>query len=145
MIHLIPNKATVQTFSVSPYAQRKYLPILPYIAATTFVNYLLEFEEIATGEKHVCKPVVTTDNERETKMSILTNAADAAAAKVLIKNSGLYIYRVYANTNSENVEISAPAQLDIAGLLETGVARFTAEEVHTTPDITIPNNVIYYE
>lgn len=145
MIHLIPNKSAVQAFSVSPYAQRKYLPISPYIATGPTVNYLLQFEEIATGEKHVCRPLVTTDNERQTEMNILTNADDAANAKVLIKNSGLYIYRVYANTEIGNVAINDPIDLDIAGLLETGVARFTAEEVYTTADITIPNNVIYYE
>lgn len=140
MIHLTPN-ANGQTFSVSPYQQRKYLP-MPGYPDQNFSNYLVVFKELATGEEFAVKPFVTKDNARETKMTIATSFDSPLAAAVLIENSGLYTYTIWAmeDPNSTN-----PTSATAMGVLETGTARFAAEAAWTTPDISIPSNVVYYE
>ena len=47
MIHLTPN-ANAQTFSVSPYQQRKYMPT-PGFSQATFSNYLVVLQRV--GER----------------------------------------------------------------------------------------------
>ena len=140
MIHLTPN-ANAQTFSVSPYQQRKYLP-MPGYPDQNFSNYLVVFKELATGEEYAVKPFVTTDNERETKMTITTSVDLPLSASVLIKNSGLYTYTIWAMFADDSLNPSVSTAL---GVLETGTARFAAEAAWTTPDISIPSNVVYYE
>ena len=140
MIHLTPN-AGPQTFSVSPYQQRKYLPMFGYLGGT-FTNYLVIFKEMATGKEFAVKPNVITDNERETKMNIATSVDLPLSGAVLIKNSGLYTYTIWAMQDDNTLE---PDQQNALGILETGVARFGAESAWTTPTISIPDNVVYYE
>lgn len=140
MIHLRPN-AAIQSFSVSPFQQRKYLPMLGYLNGT-FTNYLVIFKELATGEEFAVKPLVTTDNERQTIMQMATNANVPLLAQVLIKNSGLYTYNIWAMQDEDQLD---PDQQNALGIVETGTARFTAEDAWTTPDISIPDNVVYYE
>ena len=142
MIHLTPN-AAAQIFSVSPYQQRKYLPMPGYSGqASTFTNYVVVFKELATGEEFAVKPFVMTDNERETKMTIATSLDSPLDAAVIIKNSGLYTYTIWAMKNAETVNLTVATTL---GPVETGPARFAAEAAWTTPDISIPDNVVYYE
>ncbi len=140
MIHLIPDH-TAQTFSVSPYQQRKYMPTPAYSQAV-FSNYLVVFKELATGEEFAVKPLVLTDNERETKMTIVTSVDSPLNAAVLIKNSGLYTYTIWAMSDDDSLN---PTPATARGILETGTARFAAEAAWTTPDISIPSNVVYYE
>lgn len=141
MIHLTPNKAGMQTFSVSPYQQRKYSP-MPGYSQSTFSNYLVIFKELATGEEFAVKPMVTTDNERETKMTIATSVNIPLSGAVLIKNSGLYTYTIWGMTTDETLYPTVTSSL---GILETGTARFAAEDAWDTPSISIPDNVVYYE
>ena len=57
MIHLTPN-ANAQTFSVSPYQQRKYYAhARVYPDQAVFSNYLVVFKELATGEEFAVKPL----------------------------------------------------------------------------------------
>ncbi len=141
MIHLTPNKAGTQTFSVSPHQQRKYLPMPNYINGT-FTNYLVIFEELATGEEFAVLPSINTDNERETKMTIATSVDLPLFGAVLIKNSGLYTYTIWAMQTDDNL---IPDTQNALGIVETGTARFAAEDAWTTPTISIPDNVVYYE
>ena len=53
------------------------------------------------------------------------------------------IFNIYANYFGGNLDVTDV--LKIGGVLETGVARLTAEAAWTTPDISIPSNVVYYE
>ena len=140
MIQLKPNFGA-QTFSVSPYQQRKYMPT-PGYSQSTFSNYLVVFKELATGQEFVVKPLVTTDNERETKMTIVTSVDNPLSAAVLIKNSGLFTYTIWAMSDDDSLN---PVPATARGILETGTARFAAEDAWTTPDISIPDNVVYYE
>jgi len=140
MIHLTPN-AGIQSFSVSPFQQRKYLPMPGYLNGH-FSNYLVIFKEMATGEEFAVKPLVTLDNERQTIMQMATNANVPLLAQVLIKNSGLYTYTIWAMQDDDQL---IPDQQNALGILETGVARFAAEEAWNTPTISMPDNVVYYE
>jgi len=141
MIHLTPNVNSQQTFSVSPHQQRKYMPAFGYSQAI-FTNYLVIFKELATGEEFAVKPVVGTDNERETKMTIVTSVDIPLLGAVLIKNSGLYTYTIWSMSDDDSLN---PTVTTARGILETGTARFAAEDAWTTPTISIPDNVVYYE
>ncbi len=107
-----------------------------------FSNYLVIFKEMATGEEFAVKPLVTLDNERQTIMQMATNANVPLLAQVLIKNSGLYTYTIWAMQDDDQL---IPDQQNALGILETGVARFAAEEAWNTPTISMPDNVVYYE
>lgn len=110
--------------------------------ANQFTNYVVVFKELATGEEYAVKPFVTYDNERETKMTIVTSTDQPLLGQVLIKNSGLYTYTIWAMKNAGTVDLTFATTL---GPVETGTARFAAEDAWTTPTISIPNNVVYYE
>jgi hypothetical protein len=108
----------------------------------TFTNYLVIFKEMATGEEFAVKPFVTTDNKRQTIMQMTTAANQPLLAQVLIKNSGLYTYTIWAMQNDNTL---VPDAQNALGILETGTARFAAEDAWDTPSISIPDNVVYYE
>ena len=114
----------------------------PGYSQATFSNYLVIFKELATGEEFAVKPLVETDNERETTMKIVTSFDAPINAAVLIKNSGLYTYTIWAMSDDDSLN---PVPATARGILETGVARFGAESAWTTPTISIPDNVVYYE
>ena len=142
MIHLTPNSGS-NNFCVSPHQQRKYLPMPGYSGqANQFTNYVVVFKELATGAEYVVKPLMTYDNERETKMTVITSVDSLLSGAVLIKNSGLYTYTIWAMKNAETVDLTVATTL---GPVETGTARFAAEAAWTTPTISIPDNVVYYE
>ena len=115
---------------------------MPGYPDQNFSNYLVIFKELATGEEFAVKPVVETDNERETTMKIVTSFDAPITAAVLIKNSGLYTYTIWAMEDPNSLN---PTVGTAIGVLETGTARFVAEAAWTTPDISIPDNVVYYE
>ena len=142
MIHLIPNSGS-NIFCVSPHQQRKYLPMPGYSGqASEFTNYVVVFKELATGAEYVVKPVMTYDNERETKFTVVTSVESPLGGAVLIENSGLYTYTIWAMKNAETLDLTVATTL---GPVETGTARFAAEDAWTTPTISIPDNVVYYE
>ena len=115
---------------------------MPGYSQGTFSNYLVIFKELATGEEFAVKPLVPTDNERQTTMTIATSVDSPFGAAVLIKNSGLYTYTIWGMSSSETLN---PTVTSSIGILETGTARFAAEDAWDTPSISIPDNVVYYE
>ena len=131
MIHLTPNAAS-NVVSLSPFQARKYL--------ATFTHYLIVLTNEATEATHAAVLNTSVDNERETKFDLPTDAD--AAGEVLITQSGLYTYTVYGQNSSSNTD---PADAAVVGICETGAARVTAEAAWTTPVISIPDNVVYYE
>ena len=131
MIHLTPNAAS-NIASISPYQARKYL--------ATFTHYLIVLTNEAAESTHAAVLAPSVDNERETKFDLPTDAD--AAGEVLITQSGLYTYTVYGQNSSSNTD---PTNAAVVGICETGAARVTAEAAWTTPDISIPSNVVYYE
>lgn len=131
MIHLTPNAAS-NAVSLSPYQARKYL--------ATFTDYLIVLTNEATEATYAAVLSPSEDNARETKFDLATNADEAG--KVLIKSSGLYAYKVYGQNSDTNID---PTNAVVVGVCETGVAKVSDEAAWTTPSISIPNNVVYYE
>jgi hypothetical protein len=131
MIHLTPNAAS-NVVSLSPYQARKYL--------ATFTHYLIVLTNEATEATHAAVLAPSVDNDRETKFDLRTDAD--AAGEVLITQSGLYTYTVYGQNSADNTD---PTDAAVVGICETGAARVTAEDAWTTPTISIPDNVVYYE
>lgn len=131
MIHLTPN-AAANVVSLSPYQARKYL--------ATFSHYLIVLTNEATEATHAAVLAPSVDNARETKFDLPTDAD--AAGEVLITQSGLYTYTVYGQNSSSNTD---PTNGAVVGICETGSARVTASAAWSTPAISIPDNVVYYE
>ena len=59
-----------------------------------------------------------------------------------ILDSGMYTYKIYGQNSSINLD---PSDSSVVGVCERGMARVTAEAHWTTPSISIPDNVIYYQ
>jgi hypothetical protein len=133
MIHLLPNTSP-QTAYFSPFQARKYL--------ASFSVYLIVFENVATEETFPCILNVNYDNERYTSASLPTDNDDPVNGEVLITESGLYTYTIYGQTSGSNLD---PTDASVVGICETGSLRVTGESAWTTPTLTIPDNVIYYE
>lgn len=131
MIHLTPNAAS-NVVSISPFQARKYL--------AAFTHYLIVLTNEATEATHAAVLNTSVDNARQTKFDLPTDAD--AAGEVLITKSGLYTYTVYGQNSSTNTD---PTNGAVVGICETGSARVTAEAAWTTPTISIPDNVVYYE
>ena len=133
MINLTPNSAD-QVIYVSPFEARKYL--------ATFTHYLFVLRSQASQNEYKCILNTTIDNARYTKATMPTNANDATAGKILLKESGLFTYTIYGQTNGTNTD---PSDAVVVGTCETGVAMASSDAAWTTPDLSIPDNIVYYE
>ena len=133
MIHLTPNAANNRVY-ISPFEARKFLP--------SFTHYLLIFKNNATEKIHPCILSPVADNERYTRADIPTNNDDPAGGSVLITESGLYTYTIYGQNSATNKN---PEDASVVGVCEVGPCRVSAEAAWTIPEVTIPDNVIYYE
>lgn len=119
---------------MTPFQARKFLP--------SFRDYLMILVNDATKETYKCILNVEVDNERYTKAIIRTDVNDPTAGNMLIEESGLYTYEIYGQNSTSNLDKS---NAGVVGLCETGMLRITAEDAWNVPDISIPDNVIYYE
>ena len=133
MIHLTPNAAQNIVF-VSPFEARKFLD--------SFTHYLMIFKNNATEKQHACILSTVIDNERYTRADSPTNNDDPAGGSVLITDSGLYTYTIYGQNSSNNKD---PNDASVVGVCEVGPCRVSADAAWTIPEVTIPDNVIYYE
>lgn len=133
MIHLQPN-ASAQTAYFSPFQARKFL--------ASFTHYLIVFRSVATEATYACVLDVFADNARYTQVDISTDADDGVNSSVLITESGLYTFTIYGQNSSSNLD---PTNADVIGVCETGTCRIAAESAWQTENISIPDNVIYYE
>jgi hypothetical protein len=131
MIHLSPNSAS-NLVNVTPFESRKFLP--------SFTHYLLELTNQATQEKHYAVPVLSYDNERYTQFELDTNADTTNS--VLITESGLFTYKIWGQNSATNLD---PTDASVVGVCEIGPCKVSDEPAWTIPNVSIPDNVIYYE
>ena len=119
---------------MTPYERRKDLGAVSY--------YLVEFQCRATKKSHYFVADVQVDNARYTEVFINTNADSGTQGDVLVKDTGLYDYKVYGQTSSANLD---PTDGGVKGVMEVGTVLFIGEDAHEFPAITIPDNITYYE
>jgi hypothetical protein len=133
MIRLLPNTAE-QTIYVSPFQARKYL--------ATFTHYLVEFKMQMSNEKYylILKP--TEDNNRYTESKVGTHTDSPTLGRVLITDTGFYTYTIWGQNSSSNLD---PENASVIGKCEVGVMQIVGANAWSVPNITIPNNVVYYE
>lgn len=133
MIRLQPNTAT-QTLYVSPFQARKYL--------ASFTQYLVEFKNMANSKTYTIILRVDSDNERYTQATIGTNIDQATSGNITITDTGFFTYTIYGQNSTTNLD---PLNASVVGICEKGMMQIIGAEAWTTPTITIPDNVVYYE
>ena len=133
MIHLQPNTGN-QTIFASPFQARKFL--------ASFTNYLLILTNVATEETFAAILVVGVDNERYSSFRFWTDSLDPEDGKVLLRESGLYTYEIYGQNSTTNTD---PTDATVVGLCEIGPCKVADSAAWDIPEVTIPDNVIYYE
>lgn len=133
MIRLQPDTAS-QTIYVSPFQARKYL--------ATFTNYLIEFTSQATSETFIVVLDVVKDNARYTIATIGTHNNSPITGDIKITDTGFYTYRILGQNSGSNLD---PTDASVVGECEVGVLQIIGAEAWDIPDISIPNNVVYYE
>ena len=134
MIHLNPNSATEQFIYLTLQEMKKDLD--------PFTHYLIILENMASTDKHAFVGDVEIDNARYTKISVYTNQPLGSASRVLLIETGFYTYKAYGQNSSTNLNAN---DASVVGLLEQGTLNVAGATGYTIPDITIPDNVIYYE
>lgn len=134
MIHLNPNSATEQFIYLTLQEMKKDLD--------PFTHYLIILENMASTDKHAFVGDVEVDNARYTKISVYTNQPLGSASRVLLTQTGFYTYKAYGQNSSTNLNAN---DASVVGLLEQGTLNVAGATGYTIPDITIPDNVIYYE
>ena len=134
MIHLNPNIADEQFIYLTLAEMKKDFP--------TFTNYLIILENMASTDKHAFVGDVEVDNARYTKISVYTNESLGTSSRVLLTETGLYTYKAYGQNSSTNLNATDAA---VVGLLEQGTLNVAGAIGYNIPDITIPDNYIYYE
>jgi hypothetical protein len=133
MIRLLPNKAA-QSMYLSPFQARKYL--------LTFTQYLMEIKSMATSKTYTVILAVSADNSRYTLAKIGTHQDRAISGDIKIEDTGLYTFTIYGQNSSSNLD---PKNATVVGKCQQGIVQIIGAEAWTTPDITVPNNVVYYE
>ena len=133
MIRLLPDTAS-QTIYVSPFQARKYL--------ATFTNYLIEFKSQATSETFIVVLDVVADNARYTQATIGTHNNSPLTGDIKITDTGFYTYRILGQNSGTNLD---PTDASVVGECEVGILQIIGAKAWTIPDISIPNNVVYYE
>lgn len=133
MIRLQPDTAS-QTIYVSPFQARKYL--------ATFTNYLIEFTSQATSEKFIVVLDVVKDNARYTTATIGTHNNSPITGDIKMTDTGFYTYRILGQNSGSNLD---PEDGSVVGECEVGVLQIIGAKAWDIPDISIPNNVVYYE
>jgi len=107
-----------------------------------FTNYLVLFQSMASKEDYYFIGNVDTDNARYTTLEVYTNEDSRTSGKVLLTESGLYTYKVWGQNSSTNLN---PTDDAVVALLEQGTLNVAGATGYDIPDITIPDNIIYYQ
>ena len=134
MIHLNPNSSAEQLIYLTLQEMKKDFE--------AFTHYLVLFESMASKEKYYFVADVIADNARYTKISINTDSDQPTAGHVLLTESGQYTYKVWGQNSSTNLE---PTNRDVVALIEEGTLSVSGETGYNIPEITIPDNIIYYQ
>ena len=134
MIHLNPNSSSPQSIYLTLSEMRKDFAV--------FTNYLVLFQSMASKEDYYFIGNVDTDNARYTTLEVYTNEDSRTSGKVLLTESGLYTYKVWGQNSSTNLN---PTDDAVVALLEQGTLIVAGATGYDIPDITIPDNIIYYQ
>ena len=134
MIHLNPNSADEQFIYLTLAEMKKDFP--------AFTNYLIILENMASTIKQAFVGDVEVDNARYTKISVYTNQPLGVSSRVLLTETGLYTYKAYGQNSTNNLN---PTDASVVGLLEQGTLNVAGAIGYDIPDITIPDNYIYYQ
>ncbi|MCP4598992.1 MAG: hypothetical protein GY847_00355 [Proteobacteria bacterium] len=134
MIHLNPNSSSPQSIYLTLSEMRKDFAV--------FTNYLVLFQSMASKEDFYFIGYVDTDNARYTTLQVYTNEDSRTGGKVLLTESGLYTYKVWGQNSSTNLN---PTNDAVVALLEQGTLNVAGATGYDIPDITIPDNIIYYQ
>jgi len=134
MIHLNPNSSSPQSIYLTLSEMRKDFAV--------FTNYLVLFQSMASKEDYYFIGNVDTDNARYTTLEVYTNEDSRTSGKVLLTESGLYTYKVWGQNSSTNLN---PTDDAVVALLEQGTLNVAGATGYDIPDITIPDNIIYYQ
>ena len=134
MIHLNPNSSSPQSIYLTLSEMRKDF--------AAFTNYLVLFQSMASKEDFYFIGYVDTDNARYTTLQVYTNEDSRTGGKVLLTESGLYTYKVWGQNSSTNLN---PTDDAVVALLEQGTLNVAGATGYDIPDITIPDNIIYYQ
>jgi hypothetical protein len=134
MIHLNPNSADEQFIYLTLAEMKKDFD--------AFTNYLIILENMASTDQHAFVGDVEVDNARYTKISVYTNQPLGSSSRVLLTETGLYTYKAYGQNSSTNLNAS---DVSVVGLLEQGTLNVAGATGYEIPDISIPDNYIYYQ
>jgi len=134
MIHLNPNSSSPQSIYLTLSEMRKDFAV--------FTNYLVLFQSMASKEDYYFIGNVDTDNARYTTLEVYTNEDSRTSGKVLLTESGLYTYKVWGQNSSTNLN---PTDDAVVALLEQGTLNVAGATGYDIPNITIPDNIIYYQ
>ena len=134
MIHLNPNSSSPQSIYLTLSEMRKDFAV--------FTNYLVLFQSMASKEDYYFIGNVDTDNARYTTLEVYTNEDSRTSGKVLLTESGIYTYKVWGQNSSTNLN---PTDDAVVALLEQGTLNVAGATGYDIPDITIPDNIIYYQ
>lgn len=131
MIAVLPNTTNQNVYLTLKERQKD-------IGAWT--NYLVEIQGEMSREKRYFIANVAEDNARYTKITINTNTEDPLNGDILITETGQYWYKVFAQDSDTNLDP------DNATEIEKGVLHVqTEKEYYNLPEITLPDNIIYYD
>ena len=119
---------------LTPFQARKYL--------TSFTKYLMEIKSMATSKTYTITLNVSADNARYTLATIGTNVDDATGGNIKIEETGLYTFTIYGQNSVSNLD---PTNASVVGECQQGLVQIIGAEAWTTPVVTIPNNIVYYE
>jgi len=134
MIHLNPKSASPQSIYLTLSEMRKDF--------AAFTDYLVLFQSMASKEDFYFIGYVNTDNARYTALQVYTSEDNPTSGRIFLTESGLYTYKVWGQNSSTNLD---PTDTEVVGLLEQGTLNVSGAIGYTIPEITIPDNYIYYE
>ena len=134
MIVLNYKQSAVQTFFVNPQQAYKYLSHTPQ-------DLLFEFKSQESGKTYLKVLTPTVENERYSKFQLRTD--QNTATDILFESGGFYDYTIYGNSVRYNTD---PDASSILGIVERGLMEIVVKgQTGTMPDLSIPDNVVYYE
>lgn len=127
MLYLDANTAA-QTLRLSLNEGRTFLD--------TFTNYLIVFKSKSEGVEYAFIADVDSENNRYTTITVGTNANTPLTSSVLIVDPGQYIYTVYGQNSSTNLD---PENAVVEGIVERGQLSISGSVVlYTESTTTVP-------
>ena len=110
----------------------------------TYTKYLLILTNDKTGEDFALIPVVASETDRITTLTIGTNVDNAVNGSIQITTPGVYLYTVYAQNSNTNLDPADAVVVEDSdgnkGVVEQGwILIAGTQDYITDTDITIPD------